>query len=101
MSRAVRPVTPLQRHRRALLGLSYVVVVALLMATSVAAYNKDLPWQHTASLSLTTSQAGLGLNKQSDVKFQGLRVGEVRGIESNGTTSTVRLAIDRFAGTLR
>lgn len=101
MSRAVRRPNPMQRHRRALLGLSYVVVVALLMATSVAAYNKDLPWQHTASLSLTTSQAGLGLNKQSDVKFQGLRVGEVRGIESNGSSSTVKLAIDRdLVGTI-
>ena len=95
------PSSPLQRHRRPLLGLSYVLVVAVLMATSVAAYNKDLPWQDAASLSLRTTQAGLGLNQQSDVKFQGLRVGEVRGVESDGTTSTVRLAIDKdLVGTI-
>jgi phospholipid/cholesterol/gamma-HCH transport system substrate-binding protein len=88
-------------HRRALLGLSYVVAVVVLMATSVAAYDKALPWQRTASVSLRTTQAGLGLNKLSDVKFQGLRVGEVRSIESDGTSSTVHLAIDKdLVGTI-
>ena len=43
MTRAVRPPSPLQVHRRALLGLSYVVAVVVLMATSVAAYDKALP----------------------------------------------------------
>ena len=91
----------MNNHRRPLLGLTYVVTVALLMATSVAAYDKALPWQRTASVSLRTTQAGLGLNKQSDVKFQGLRVGEVRSIESDGTSSTVRLAIDEnLVGTI-
>jgi phospholipid/cholesterol/gamma-HCH transport system substrate-binding protein len=101
MSRAIRPTSPLRRHRRPLLGLTYVVAAALLVATSIATYNKDLPWQHAASVSLRTTQAGLGLNKLSDVKFQGQRVGEVRSIESDGTSSTVRLAIDRdLVGTI-
>ncbi|GAA1934652.1 MCE family protein [Nocardioides marmoribigeumensis] len=91
----------LASHRRPLLGLTYLVTVVLLMATSVAAYDKALPWQRTASVSLRTTQAGLGLNQQSDVKYQGLLVGEVRSIESDGTASTVRLALDRdLVGTI-
>ncbi len=93
--------SPLRSHRRPLLGLTYLVTVGLLMATSVAAYDKALPWQRSASVSVRTTQAGLGLNEQSDVKFQGLIVGEVRGVESDGRASTVRLAIDRdLVGTI-
>lgn len=85
----------LRSHSRPLLGLAYLVILALLIATSVAAYRKDLPWQRTAQVTLTTTRPGLELNPQSDVKLQGMRVGEVRGIRSNGRSATVVIALDK------
>lgn len=81
-------------HVRPLLGLGYLVVVALLVAASIGAYNKSLPWQRTARVTFQTQQVGLGLQAQSDVKFQGQRVGEVREVTTTGTQATVTLAID-------
>lgn len=85
----------LRAHSRPLLGLAYLVILALLVAASVAAYRKDLPWQRTAQVTLTTTTPGLELNPQSDVKLQGLRVGEVRKIRSNGRSATVVIALDK------
>jgi len=76
------------------LGATYLLVVALLVGTCVAAYRKDLPWQRSSEVVLHTRQVGLGLAARSDVKFQGMRVGEVREVSTTGTTATVRLAID-------
>lgn len=81
-------------HRRPLLGLVYLVVAGLLVALSIGIYEKALPWQHTATVRLTTDQVGLGLATRSDVKFQGLLVGEVRTVRTTGTGATVELAID-------
>lgn len=82
------------RHGRALLGLGYLVLVGALVSTSVLAYRKALPWQDTVAVTLQTKTPGLELNPQSDVKFQGMRVGEVREITSDGRRATVRLALD-------
>ncbi|WP_183094177.1 MCE family protein [Nocardioides stalactiti] len=79
---------------RPLLGLGYLVVVAALVLACIAAYNKDLPWQDRAEVSLETQQVGLGLRVQSDVEFQGLIVGEVREVTTDGTTARVVLGID-------
>ncbi len=81
-------------HARPLLGLAYIGVVALLVATSIAAYQKELPWQATERVTIVTSTPGLELNPHSDVKFQGVRVGEVEGITSDGAEATIELAID-------
>lgn len=87
-------ITPASRHARAALGLCYLLVLALLVALCVAAYQKALPWQGAVLVTLTTSSPGLELNPQSDVKFQGAIVGEVRSIVSDGGLATVELALD-------
>ncbi|MGA8257804.1 MAG: MCE family protein [Nocardioides sp.] len=81
-------------HTRPILGLVYLLLIALLIALSVQTYRKALPWQDAATVQISTRQPGLELNPQSDVKFQGVRVGEVREITSDGSGATVRLAID-------
>lgn len=84
----------MRAHQKPLLGLAYLLVLALLVAFSIQAYRKALPWQDTASVTLTTTTPGLELNPQSDVKLQGMRVGEVRRITSDGSAATVELALD-------
>lgn len=80
---------------RPVLGLLYLVAIALLVATSVGIYQKVMPWQRSAEVIVQTQQVGLGLSARSDVKYQGLRVGEVRTVARDGMGSTVTLAIDR------
>jgi len=85
----------LRRHSKPLAGVTYILLIALLVWTSVLAFNKQLPWQSAATVTLRTTTPGLELNPHSDVKFQGLRVGEVRKITSDGRTATIELALDK------
>ncbi|TWH02701.1 phospholipid/cholesterol/gamma-HCH transport system substrate-binding protein [Nocardioides sp. J9] len=85
--------TAWQQHRHALLGVGYLVVLALLVSVSIAAYNKDLPWQRTAHVEVLTTRAGLELNKYADVKLQGRVVGEVRDIRSRDGRTVIELGI--------
>lgn len=78
---------------RALLGLVYLLMCALFVAVCVAAYQKALPWEHAVRVRLDAAAAGLELNPHSDVKLQGMRVGEVRSISSDGQTAHIELAI--------
>ncbi|NKQ57755.1 MCE family protein [Amycolatopsis sp. K13G38] len=81
-------------HLKPLLGLVYLAVLVLLGAVCVSAYDKTLPWQHTVEVTLTTQSAGLEMNPLADVKLQGIRVGEVRDITSDGTNAVLHLALD-------
>lgn len=82
------------RHRPALLGLVYLLVLGLLVSLCVLAYRRELPWQRAVAVHLVTSQAGLELNPGSDVKLQGRLVGRVDSIESDGRHAVVDLALD-------
>lgn len=87
----------MRRHSKPLAGLVYLAIIAMLITLSVAAFDKRLPWQSAAEVTLRTTSPGLELNPHSDVKFEGLRVGEVRSIDSDGRTATIRLALDHGA----
>lgn len=82
-------------HARPLLGIGYLVVITLLVTLSIGVYAKAMPWQRADEVTFRTHQVGLGLQAQSDVKFQGRRVGEVRDVTTDGKTATVTMAIDR------
>lgn len=84
----------LRQHSKPLAGISYLVLIALLVTLSIKTFNKSLPWQSAARVTITTTTPGLELNEQSDVKFQGLRIGEVRRITSDGRSATIELALD-------
>lgn len=84
----------MRAHSKPLAGLAYIVLIVLLITISIKAFDKTLPWQNAATVTLRTSTPGLELNPHSDVKFDGLRVGEVRSITSDGRTATIELAID-------
>ncbi len=85
---------PWRRHSKPIAGVVYLALIALMITTSIMAFEKKLPWQSAATITLTTTASGLELNQHSDVKFEGLRIGEVRSISSNGRFATITLAID-------
>jgi len=85
----------MRQHTKPLAGIAYLVLIAFLVLLSVMTFNKQLPWQGAATVTLRTSTPGLELNPHSDVKFEGLRVGEVRKITSDGRVATIELALDK------
>jgi virulence factor Mce-like protein len=69
--------------KRRLLGLLYLVVVAALIALSIAIYLKK--FTSTAVVTLKTDYTGNQLLLQSDVKERGIIVGSVTSIEPDST----------------
>ncbi|MGZ4451258.1 MAG: MlaD family protein, partial [Nocardioides sp.] len=73
-------------------GVTFLLVVGLLIGFSVATYEKAfVPVVH---VTLLTDRIGSQLQTASDVKLRGLIVGEVRSIETTGTGARLDLAID-------
>lgn len=75
------------------LGLVFLVVAALFIATTIAIYNKA--FSDAVSVRLETSTAGNQLRKGADVKIRGMRVGEVRAVSTDGEKAILELAIER------
>ncbi|MEU8123523.1 MCE family protein [Spirillospora sp. NPDC049024] len=81
-----------QRLRFRVLGLSMILVIILLLALTVALYNKA--FTPTLNVSVRSERAGLQLLPHSDVKVRGLIVGEVRSTEADARGATLHLALD-------
>src|SRR3954447_19612382 len=79
--------------RRYAAGVAFLVVLAMLVALSVALYTKA--FTPVVSVSLKTDRAGNQLSTHADVKLRGLRVGEVRSIRSSGEGATLELALSK------
>lgn len=73
-------------------GLAFLVVLALLLGLSVAAYNKA--FTEVARVTLETDTAGNQLQEASDVKVRGVIVGDVREVAVSADGATIELAID-------
>jgi virulence factor Mce-like protein len=73
-------------------GLAFLVVLALLVALSIASYAKV--FVPVVRVSLQTDRIGNQMQELADVKVRGLLVGEVRAVRSDGETATVDLALD-------
>jgi len=81
---------------RRLLGVAFLVVIALLIGLSVLIYGKA--FTDVVRVTLEADQAGNQLQETSDVKIRGLIVGEVRNIEASAQGARIELAIEtRFA----
>jgi virulence factor Mce-like protein len=78
--------------RTRLQGLAFLVVLALLLGLSVAAYNKA--FTTVARVTLETDTAGNQLQEASDVKVRGVLVGEVREVRASAEGATIELAIN-------
>lgn len=81
------------RLRRLASGVVFLVVIAMLVALSLALYTKR--FQSVVMVSLQTDRVGNQLTTHADVKLRGLRIGEVRGISSSGQGATIDLALDK------
>lgn len=76
---------------RKLIGLAFLLVFVLLIALSIALYNKD--FTPVATVTLQASTVGNELHDHAEVKVRGVVVGEVRQIASSGNGATLTLAI--------
>jgi virulence factor Mce-like protein len=83
--------------RRRIQGLLFLVVVAGLVGLTIAVYNKSLPWQGSDTVYLTAARIGNELNVPSDVKYDGVLVGRVSSVSSNGENATLTLQINPSA----
>jgi virulence factor Mce-like protein len=73
-------------------GVVFLCVLALLVAVSVAVFQKR--FTPAVMVQLRTDHVGNQLQKASDVKVRGLIVGEVRSVETRGHGAVVDLALD-------
>ncbi len=73
-------------------GLAFLLVLAALVALSIASYAKV--FVPVVKVTLETDRIGNQLQELSDVKVRGVLVGEVREITSDGERATMVLALD-------
>jgi phospholipid/cholesterol/gamma-HCH transport system substrate-binding protein len=81
-----------QRVRYRLYGLAFMLVVAMLLALTVAMFNKA--FTPVIRVTVRSDRAGLQLLPRSDVKVRGLIVGEVRDTRATSTGAELDLALD-------
>jgi phospholipid/cholesterol/gamma-HCH transport system substrate-binding protein len=79
------------KTRRRLIGVVFLAVLALLIALSVAVYNKT--FTSDTMVTLSTDSTGNEMNLNADVMVRGVVVGYVRSITANGNGATLGLAI--------
>jgi virulence factor Mce-like protein len=77
--------------KRRLSGVAFLVIVALLIALTVALYQKA--FTDVVKVDLKADRIGNQLSAPADVKLRGVLVGEVRKVRSTGTGATVELAL--------
>jgi virulence factor Mce-like protein len=86
-----------RRHRayRRLQGLGFLVVVVALLGLTVVVYSKKLPWQATDEVTLHAERIGNQLIIPADVKYQGVLVGRVSSVHSDGEDATLKLQLSK------
>ncbi len=78
--------------RQRLAGVAFLVVIGLLVALTVAFYQKA--FTPVVMVELKTDSIGNQLTTGGDVKIRGVRVGDIREVSTDGKGATIRLAID-------
>lgn len=83
------------RVKRRLQGVAFLAVVAALLGLTIAIYNKSLPWQASDVVYLNADRAGNQLVVPADVKLDGVLVGRVSGVTTQGDIAHMTLQIDK------
>lgn len=91
MSRGAIPSQAWFKTRRRLVGVVFLGVLGLLIALSVAIYNKA--FTPATMVALYTDSTGNQMNLNADVVVRGVVVGQVRSITDNGSGAELGLAI--------
>ncbi len=81
-----------RRLRQQLAGLLFLAVLAALVGTTVALYQKS--FTEVTTVYVDADRIGNQLTKGADVKARGLLVGEVRDVSSTGRGARIELALD-------
>jgi phospholipid/cholesterol/gamma-HCH transport system substrate-binding protein len=92
---ARQPRSSLPRLGRRSAGLAFLLVLSLLVALAVAAYQQR--FTPVVRVALMTDSIGNQLQNRSDVKIRGLIVGEVRSISTAGRGARIELALQPAA----
>ena len=80
-------------HRRLLFaGVAFLAVIALLIATSIAIYQKV--FDDVTTVTIKADRAGLQLAKFGDVRVHGVLVGQVRTISQDGKEAVIEVALE-------
>lgn len=87
----VRDNDPRERNKLALAGLAYLVVAGLLLALSIAIYNKA--FTDFTTVTLDADRAGLQLAELGDVRYNGVLVGQIREIDQTEDHAIIRLGL--------
>ncbi|POM27386.1 mce related protein [Actinomadura rubteroloni] len=72
-------------------GVAFLLVPALLIWLSIAVYNKQ--FTNVTWVTVKTPTTGNEMHPHADVKLRGVVVGEVRSISTDGSTATLKLAM--------
>jgi phospholipid/cholesterol/gamma-HCH transport system substrate-binding protein len=88
-----RPFLPRLGRRSA--GLAFLLVLGLLVALSVAAFQQR--FTPVVPVTVLTDSIGNQLQARSDVKIRGLIVGEVRSVSTSGDGARIQLALQPAA----
>jgi phospholipid/cholesterol/gamma-HCH transport system substrate-binding protein len=81
-----------REHNRLLVaGVAFLTVISLLIAFSIAIYQKT--FERNTTITIQADRAGLQLAKFGDVRVNGALVGQVRGIEQNGKNAEITVAL--------
>ncbi|MCB0894258.1 MAG: MCE family protein, partial [Nocardioidaceae bacterium] len=82
-----------REHRRLLVaGVAFLTVIALLIALSIAIYNKT--FSRVTTVTIQADRAGLQLAKFGDVRVNGALVGQVRTVAQRGDHAEIKVALD-------
>jgi virulence factor Mce-like protein len=92
MAAVPRPTGVAALVRLRLSGVAFLVVIGLLVALTIALYQKA--FTPVVKVTLKTDRIGNQLSAPADVKLRGLIVGEVRSVASQGQGATIALALD-------
>jgi phospholipid/cholesterol/gamma-HCH transport system substrate-binding protein len=76
-------------------GLIFLLVIVLLLGLTVVIYDKKLPWQATDHVTVAASRIGNQLIIPSDVKYDGVLVGRVSSVHSDGINAILDLQISK------
>ena len=80
-------------HRRLLIaGVAFLSVIALLIATSIAIYQKV--FDDVTTVTIKADRAGLQLAKFGDARVHGVLVGQIRSISQDGKEAVIEVALE-------
>lgn len=88
----IRHDTRAEHVRLLVAGVVYVTVMALLIALSIAIYQKK--FTDVTTIRVQADRAGLQLAKFGDVRMHGALIGDVRAIEHDGEQAVITIALE-------